>query len=803
VPSNVTALIPVNAIGDPATLAVDYSLVSNPVDGFSFGITVGDGDVDYNTKTYYFRVNKLAAQIPCLTALTVMVRSIDFLNPNFDRVRFAYDAVIPATATETEAVVSWDYDPSVVQSVFTAVDGSAWALETGYGITLTGLTPGASKLVRIKARTFEGNEAEYTITVSHAVSTAAQLVNIRKWMITSWVQISNFAPGTYYYAEPVGSQNITLEITPPTDGTWQASVDGVTTIGESSSIGTFEVQDLAVGIPKIVIITSKAQDGVSTAIYTVVLTRNGDTTTQLLNIQVGGTAGKTAFDSGLFQSDRFNYAVTLGYSNSGTVILTPTLAGGVIDTAYLHVYTIINGLEAAASTTSANLTPIENSQDIVVFQVRNKDTGQPSVVYTVIVSKKGNTDNKLKALSVRKNEESGDELKGSIAPSLGSTAAQEEEKLASDYNYTLYLSNDTDRVYITPSAAATSEIWYSITNGGAITAYTRFSGASFGVIDITPDSNVVVAIQVRPQDASAGWSVYTLVLRKTVISYLYTYTSPAPYTWTAPLAGIYNFELWGAQGGRGLNTIPDNGGAAGGTGGYIKAKKTLSAGSVLYLYPGQQGNGPSTTSDRNGGAQVYGGGGAGGKSTHQTIFAGGGSGGGATFVSTVYNTGTVYASAPISDTDVRVNFALIAGGGGGTSNGQVGGRGSGTDTGGSAYSKSGSIISGATSSVGSGNGIGQTGRVGNSGSGGDHGAGGGGGGYYGGLAQQASGSNTDAGGSGGNGYINTASGWMLLDTDRVGNTGAGDFKNIPKPSDAGTEAGHSGAGFIRITYMGQ
>ncbi|MDR0550408.1 MAG: cadherin-like beta sandwich domain-containing protein, partial [Spirochaetaceae bacterium] len=33
VPSNVTALIPVNAIGDPATLAVDYSLVSNPVDG--------------------------------------------------------------------------------------------------------------------------------------------------------------------------------------------------------------------------------------------------------------------------------------------------------------------------------------------------------------------------------------------------------------------------------------------------------------------------------------------------------------------------------------------------------------------------------------------------------------------------------------------------------------------------------------------------------------------------------------------------------------------------------------------------
>jgi hypothetical protein len=772
VPSNVTALIPVNAIGDPATLAVDYSLVSNPVDGFSFGITVGDGDVDYNTKTYYFRVNKLAAQIPCLTDLTVMVSSIDYLNPSFDRARFAYDAVIPATVTETEALVRWDYDSSVVQSVFTAVDGGAWSLGTD-AITLTGLTPGASKLLRIKARTFEGNEAEYTITVSHAVSTAAQLVNI-EIIWPNYCPLS-FNRGVYYYAQTIitSTTNVTLQITPPVDGTWQASIDGVSTSSESSSVGTQIVSGISVGTPKIVTITGKAQDGVSTAIYTLVLTQAGDVARHLDSIAVSGTAGKTEFDSGLFQGGTFNYTITLEYSASGTVILTPALLyTGGIDNANEHVFTIINSVEQLPNTTSANLTPAENSQHIVVFQVRSKDTMQASAVYTVIVRRKGDPDNKLVDLQAT-GLPGGSGINPPIQPPATSA------NLASVYNYTYEMPISANRVIIEAKGPASSEVWYST---GTDSAYTQLIGYDFLVDDIPLGSNVVVNIQVRPQEASAGWSVYTLVLQRPTSSFLYTYTSPTDYVWIAPYSGVYQFELWGAEGGLGGDTSVNNSGK----GGYIKAKKTISANGKLYLFVGQQGN-DASISGVNG---VYGGGGGGGASP---IYAGGGGGGGATAVRSSSG-----------------GLLLIAGGGGGGVSSVVdrdktyqGGRGSGTDVGGNAQGYSGVEMYGATNSSVTSNGIGQTGRPANGDPGCRNGAGGGGGGYRGGLAQQASGSNTDASGGGGNGYIDTASGWTLLDTDRVGNTGTGDFKDIPKPIGEGTEAGHSGAGFIRITYMGQ
>jgi hypothetical protein len=277
--------------------------------------------------------------------------------------------------------------------------------------------------------------------------------------------------------------------------------------------------------------------------------------------------------------------------------------------------------------------------------------------------------------------------------------------------------------------------------------------------------------------------------------YEYTYVSSAPYTWAAPLDGKYQFELWGAEGGDSVET-GSGGFLKSGKGGYIKARKQFAVNSTLYLYTGAQGNGSSAN---NGGSAVYGGGGAGGNGINTYI--GGGSGGGASFVSTVSNT-SILPGGAISDVNVRSGFQLAAGGGGGAGHVHFGGRGSGTGTGGNGYIYGGNeYTSGASSSVGMDNGIGQAGRDATSFFGnGAQGAGGGG--YKGGAAQQTAGTSTNAGGGGGNGYINTTAGWTLLDTDRTGNIDTGEFKDIPEP-DGTQAAGHSGAGFIRITYIGQ
>jgi Glycine rich protein len=81
----------------------------------------------------------------------------------------------------------------------------------------------------------------------------------------------------------------------------------------------------------------------------------------------------------------------------------------------------------------------------------------------------------------------------------------------------------------------------------------------------------------------------------------FSYQSANYYAWTAPVTGTYTFQAWGAQGGGGGNYF-----GAGGAGGYAKGDATITAGTVIYIYVGQQGLHSSTTS-----LTAYNGGGAG------------------------------------------------------------------------------------------------------------------------------------------------------------------------------------------------
>lgn len=240
-------------------------------------------------------------------------------------------------------------------------------------------------------------------------------------------------------------------------------------------------------------------------------------------------------------------------------------------------------------------------------------------------------------------------------------------------------------------------------------------------------------------------------------------------------AGNYKLECWGAQGGyRSSSTY-------GGKGGYSVGVITLSSLTTVYLYVGGSGNTGGVNGGFNGGGfriSYNGGGGAsdvriGNSSLYaRVIVAGGGGSDGAVSKTGMYGGGTSGGTATQS---------FGSGGGGGTQT--AGGVGSGNNN---------------------------TGTFGQGGKGWSYSsgyAGAGGGGWYGGGGSYPDSSgDDDRGGGGGSGYVYTSStasnypsgcllnsSYYLTDAQTIaGNT------SFTSPS-GGTETGHSGNGYIRIT----
>src|SRR5215472_11451038 len=87
---------------------------------------------------------------------------------------------------------------------------------------------------------------------------------------------------------------------------------------------------------------------------------------------------------------------------------------------------------------------------------------------------------------------------------------------------------------------------------------------------------------------------------------------PGQYTWTAPTTGKYQVDIWGAQGGSGVNPT---GAVAGGLGWGEFVNFNLTAGQSLYIWVGARGqDGTICTSGCGYGPNPGGGGGGGGAS---------------------------------------------------------------------------------------------------------------------------------------------------------------------------------------------
>ena len=250
--------------------------------------------------------------------------------------------------------------------------------------------------------------------------------------------------------------------------------------------------------------------------------------------------------------------------------------------------------------------------------------------------------------------------------------------------------------------------------------------------------------------------------------------------------GRYKLECWGAQGG---NRSQDSASATvtgSGLGGYSIGILTLTQLTTCYIYVGGQGGMSSST----GNVKVEGGFNGGGFASHESTGEPGNGGGGATDVR-------------IAQDSLYARIIVAVGGGGSGEDNETGGYGGG-ETGGAGSGNTSltqaSQTSGGTNSFGFGLG------------GNTYNGGAGGGGWYGGasrysVSSYSTGSDSEGGG-GGSGYVYTSStaknypsGCLLNSAYYLSNaqTIAGN-QSFPSPT-GGTETGHSGNGYVRITKL--
>lgn len=234
-------------------------------------------------------------------------------------------------------------------------------------------------------------------------------------------------------------------------------------------------------------------------------------------------------------------------------------------------------------------------------------------------------------------------------------------------------------------------------------------------------------------------TIYKSTTNSALASHTFNYTGKEQI-FTAPVAGKYKLETWGAQGGSYSNNI-------GGYGGYSVGVTTLNSGGKLYVNVG------GTTTSNVGG---YNGGGNGYSSGDEKRFLGGG---GATHIAT--KSGLLFSLENYKDT-----ILIVAGGGGGIyyysdDNKASGGHGGGF-AGNNGQVSTSWCFSGtdtpATGGTQSGGGLGNNDNTNNKGSFGQGGTGtsgyntGGGGGFYGGGGTYNVGCSSESG-AGGSGYI--------------------------------------------------
>lgn len=251
--TNINSLVMVNGVEVASGTASNNISLSDGTDTINIHVTAEDGTT---AKTYTLAVTRQSAD----SSLSNLSISAGTLSPVFNPANTAYNASVnSATASLTVTPTASRAGASII------VNGST--VTSGNGKTITLSTGDNTITVRVTAQ-----DAAYATTYTLTVFRPSAVCTLSSLSLSAGTLSPTFTSGTLSYTASVANVESSIHLVPtPAASTATLTVNGVAVPSGGSGV----LVPLAVGSNAITILVT-AQDGVSTKIYTITVTRQTD-----------------------------------------------------------------------------------------------------------------------------------------------------------------------------------------------------------------------------------------------------------------------------------------------------------------------------------------------------------------------------------------------------------------------------------------------------------------------------------------------------------------------------------------------
>jgi alpha-tubulin suppressor-like RCC1 family protein len=474
-----------------ATVTVNGTGLASGTPSGSINLNVGNNTITTvvtpqsgATKTYTVVVTRAASTNANLSNLALSVGS---LSPTFASATTSYTASVSNTTTSlTVTPTVADANATVTVNSVGVTSGSASGsinLNVGNNTITTVVTPQS------------GGAQTYTVVVARAPSTNANLSNL----VLSGVSLSpDFDSGTLSYTASVPNATTSLTVTPTVvDSTATVKVNNVT-VNSGSASGNI---NLAVGNNTITTV-AKAQDGVTTKSYTVVVTRAPSSNANLANL-----AQNTGTLSPAFASGTTSYTSMVAYPIS-TIRITPTVADSTA-TVKVNNVTVSSGSQSGVINLSVGI-------NTITTVVKAQD-GTTTGTYTIGITRI--------APSTNANLVNLESSIGSLSPAFATATT----------SYTANVSHLTKSITVTPTVAD-STATVKINN------VTVTSASASGAINLSVGSNTITTV-VTAQDGTTT-KTYSIEVTRAPLIAIWNAATDIPLTTSNYTAeGAVSFTL--------------------------------------------------------------------------------------------------------------------------------------------------------------------------------------------------------------------------------------------------------------------
>ncbi|MHA6482393.1 cadherin-like beta sandwich domain-containing protein [Paenibacillus sp. strain BS8-2] len=443
--SNATVTVDgVSLASGSASSAINLSLGSNPP--IEIEVTAPDG----TTKTYSLTIIR-ASNNTLLSGITLSSGSIDFDSNEhgywFSVGRDVSSITVTPTPIEEEAEVWIELE----------VNGALGRYDPGDSIDLIrGLNIIDIKIIAPDTIT----NTSYTLFVTRELNDDASLSGLA---LSSGGLDTAFASETFNYTAQVANNVSSLTITPTTtDSHATVKVNGTTVARGAASAAI----NLSVGENEIPVVAT-AQDGTTTASYTVTVTRAPSDNASLSGLILSNGGLDTAFASGTF-----NYTAQVA-NNVSSLTITPT-------TSESHATVTVDGASVASGMASAAINL--SVGDIEIPVVVTAQDGTTTASYTVTVTRAPSDNASLSGLVLSD---------GDLSPAFASGT----------FNYTAQVANNVSSLTITPT---TTDSHSTVTvDGASVTGGTESEAINLSV----GENEIPVVVTAQDGATTASYTV--------------------------------------------------------------------------------------------------------------------------------------------------------------------------------------------------------------------------------------------------------------------------------------------------------